>query len=397
MLEFMKIAENPDMARMILERRLKETKDASERAAQHYMLWEACQVCGDEAAALRHLDVAMTLDPVRMPSEPARPGARRLVVLNAPGNFQANAPVSFLLGDSMELVSVWISGRMADRGRLIQAVRDLKPDAVLIAIAEDERLSAVLTQAEEVAEASRAPVFNGGNRIRRVARFLTQGLLTDIPGLMVPLCMKARTPFTDIPPFPVLIRPVQSHAGKGLQRLEDRAELEAYVAEAGPRETYYVTRFVDFSWSDGLFRKYRVVFVNGAPFPVHLAIHDDWAVWYYNAGMEHHPERRAEEARFMQNMSGYFPARTMEALSAIPKAVGLDYFGLDFGVLEDGTLVVFEIETGMIVHDQDPPEIYPYKSPCIARIREAFEAMVEKRIAALRPAPEEARHLSDAL
>ncbi|GBR02232.1 ATP-grasp domain-containing protein [Acetobacter oeni] len=379
MLDFTTIAENPLLARLILERRLQEAEGSAAQAVQHYMLWEVCQVCGDEVAALCHLEAAMTLDPVQWHAGTAEAGARRLVVLNAPGSFQANAPVAMLLDENTEIETVWVSGRAEDREKLIATVRDLKPDAVLIAIAEDDRQAAVIRQAEEIATACGIAVFNGGGWISRVARSMTAELLAGVPHVLVPECTVGRAPFEDVPPFPLLIRPVSSHAGNGLQRLNDRAALEAYVREVGEDGTYYVTRFVNYAGEDGLYRKYRVVFVDGVAYPVHLAIHNDWAVWYYNAKMEEHPERRMEEAQFMQNMAGYFPSSVMSALDGIAKAVGLDYFGLDFGVLADGTLVVFEIETGMIVHDRDPADIYPYKSACITKIRKAFEAMVDQK------------------
>jgi hypothetical protein len=49
--------------------------------------------------------------------------------------------------------------------------------------------------------------------------------------------------------------------------------------------------------------------------------------------------------------------------------------------MPDGRLVVFEIETGMIVHDWDPPDIYPYKGECTRAIREATEQMIDARLA----------------
>ena len=46
--------------------------------------------------------------------------------------------------------------------------------------------------------------------------------------------------------------------------------------------------------SDGLFRKYRIVFVDGRPYACHLAIADRWDIWYLNAGMS---QRRASVSK----------------------------------------------------------------------------------------------------
>ena len=45
----------------------------------------------------------------------------------------------------------------------------------------------------------------------------------------------------------------------------------------------------------GLYRKLRVVFVNGRPFVAHMAVSERWMVHYLNADMGK-PANRAEEA-----------------------------------------------------------------------------------------------------
>ena len=114
-----------------------------------------------------------------------------------------------------------------------------------------------------------------------------------------------------------------------------------------------------------------------APWPYHLAIHSDWAIWYYNARMDLDPWKRHEEARFVEDIGQVFPERAMRALRGVAARVGLDYFGIDCGLMPDGRLVVFEIETGMIVHDWDSAEIYPYRQACTQAIRQATERMIE--------------------
>jgi hypothetical protein len=123
-----------------------------------------------------------------------------------------------------------------------------------------------------------------------------------------------------------------------------------------------------------------VIFVDRRPFPFHLAIHDHWAIWYYNSGMANDPAKRREEAKFLSNMEAVFPPTAMDALEAIADRVGLDYFGLDCALMPDGRLLVFEVETGMIVHDTDPADVYPYKKEFVPRIFRAVEGMIDARI-----------------
>lgn len=385
MLDLAEFSNDPALGRDVLLHRLEGETDADGRAAIHYRLWEICQFCGDEAAALRHLDAGMVLDPVQRPAAgPENVGCPRVVVLNVRGTFQSNAPVELLLGAAVELYTLWVGGQPDQRDRLVRAVRSVGPDAVILAMGEDVRQNTAILEAGRIAELSDAPVINDASRIMRLSRSRVPGILAGLAGVVTPWCLAVGGPavpasVAQVPDVALLVRPVSSHAGHGLEKVSGREELRDYMQRVPEVDGYYVTRFVDYAGGDGLYRKYRVVFVDGEVYPVHLAIHDHWAIWYYNAAMERFPERRAEEARFMLDMADYFPFSVIGALHGIARRIGLDYFGLDFGVQADGTLVVFEVETGMIVHDRDDPEIFPYKSPAIAKARHAFEALIRRR------------------
>ena len=172
-----------------------------------------------------------------------------------------------------------------------------------------------------------------------------------------------------------------SHAGHGLSRVDDARALDRLLSRGDDDALLQATPFHDFRSPDGLYRKLRVAFVDGVPLPVHLAIHDDWAVWYYNAGMDRHADRRAEEAATLADLAGSLPAPALAALRAIPARIGLDYFGLDCAVLPDGRLLVFEVETGMLVHADDPLPMFAHKREAAARIAAAVSAMIDRRVA----------------
>ena len=83
----------------------------------------------------------------------------------------------------------------------------------------------------------------------------------------------------------------------GLCRIADAAELQSYLA-GRPENTFFISRFVDYASRDGMFRKYRIVFVDGKAYGCHMAIADEWKVWYLNADMAVSVPYRAEEAQF---------------------------------------------------------------------------------------------------
>ena len=351
----------------------------------HYLLWEVCQACGDLAAALAHLDIAIHTQPLRSRSIPGAVPSRSVLAIAVPGDLQANLPVGMLLNESTQLHVLWLAhpeAVLADPLSILP-LNMPKVDCIFIAIAEDSRHKAALHAADVLAEALRRPIINCGNVISQLSRDGAASLLADTPGAVVPShCLKDAAELLLEPPMmPFIIRPRTSHAGHKLDRVECKDDLDAYLRSAKLEDLFFVAPFVDYSSSDGLFRKYRIVFVDGVPYPVHLAIHDNWKVWYYNAGMDRQHWKRAEEEQFMSNMSAALGDVAMEALREIGRRLRLDYVGLDCAVLMSGHLLIFEIETGMIVHDCDPAHLFPYKHLYIPRIFSAIETMIDERVA----------------
>ncbi|MGR3635393.1 MAG: ATP-grasp domain-containing protein [Shimia sp.] len=178
--------------------------------------------------------------------------------------------------------------------------------------------------------------------------------------------------------YPNIIRPHGSHAGLGLEKLTSPADLETYLSRH-PDALLFASELFDYaSPSDDLFRKQRVVFVDGQPFPVHLAIATRWDVWYMNADMDLSQAKRDEEAVFMDRFADDFCTRHAHALRKLTDTFGLDYFGIDCDEDTDGNLVVFEVDNVLIVHNMEPLDLFPYKDQHMRRLFTAFQDMVSK-------------------
>jgi len=368
-------------ARGLLEQAVHSAEECQQA---RFLLWEVCQVLGDRDAAVAHLRAAVAVAPLVL--RPSATPQRRVLALTVPGDFQANLPVAMLLTDSStELYTYWLHDPaqvLADPLTAATAI-PAEIDCVFIAIAEDRQHAQALLAAEALAAALGKPVINPAARIAQAARDTAAALLQGVPGAIVPTqrLLTRDALMAEALPFPIIIRPRHSHAGNGLSQVADGAGLAAYLAEHADT-AFYVAPFIDYRNADGQWRKYRVIFVDGVPWPFHMAVHDNWAVWYYNAGMDRDTAKQAEERRFLNDFASVFPPPAMAALREIAARVGLDYFGLDCGLLDDGQVVVFEVETGMIVHDRDEGPVYAYKTAPARRILRAAEAMVDRRIAA---------------
>jgi hypothetical protein len=166
-------------------------------------------------------------------------------------------------------------------------------------------------------------------------------------------------------------------------KIDNPAAMERYLGERDEEE-FFTSRFVDYSGSDGLFRKYRIVVIDGRPYACHLAIADRWDIWYINAGMSSSPSKRLEEETFMQTFDTGFAERHRTALSGMIDRIGLDYFTVDCAETQSGSLLIFEADNTAIVHDMDPPDVFPYKVPQMRKVFDAFAAMLYRRTGNIR-------------
>ena len=172
------------------------------------------------------------------------------------------------------------------------------------------------------------------------------------------------------------MRPLGSHAGTDLDKVADGTELGAYLDRVGGDE-FYLSRFIDYSGADGLFRKYRVVLIAGKPYICHFAISKHWMIHYLNAGMAESLEKRQQEAACMLHFDQEFALRHRAALADIDERIGLEYVGIDCAETLDGQLLIFEIDNAMIVHGMDPVDMYAYKKPVMQKVFTGFRALLE--------------------
>ncbi len=298
----------------------------------------------------------------------------RLLALAAPGDIGANTPLEFLLdGSDIALDTLFV-----EPGDRPPRMPDC--DLAIVAAGESDANRPILAEIDRLVADWDVPVLNDPRRVASLTRERVAALFQDVPGVVAPVTRRVPRPelARGDHAFPLIVRPVDSHAGRGLARIADAAALGAYLAARGDRD-FFLAPFVDYRSADGLFRKYRIAFVDGAPFACHMAIADQWMIYYLNAGMRESATKRAEEARFMRDFDTDFARRHAAALAAIAERVGLDYFAIDCGELPDGRLLLFEADIAMIVHAMDPPDLFPYKGPQMHKVFAAFRAMLRRR------------------
>ena len=308
----------------------------------------------------------------------------RLLALMTPGNLMANMPLDFLLEDSDIALDILYLGPHL-------SIPDSVPDhdVLFVAIGESDETLPLLKQLGEALKHWPRPVLNRADRFSWLSRERAYTLLSELPGVTMPATSRvARQVLENIgnhtvavrdylsgAEFPLIVRPVGSHAGHGLEKIEYPADLPDYL-QTLQAETFYISRFIDYSSHDGLFRKYRIVLIEGKPYAVHMGVSTHWMIHYVNAGMAESADKRAEEARFMEEFDTVFAQRHAIALQAIHKYMQLDYLVIDCAETRDGKLLLFEVDNSAVVHTMDPVDLYPYKQPQMRMVFDAFRAML---------------------
>jgi hypothetical protein len=388
MAKLAKMAFDGENLRPLWAERIARLLDGTADAGEGLDLALIAQLLGDKQAglAIQH-EVLKSHRLFRSPCASSNPRLR-VLALAASTDMGSNTPIEFLLQDSgIELMVLYVIGEA-------QLPAPLPEHDIAIVIASDsEDCRDALDKIDEAAARWPRPLLNPPKRVGNLDRDKLHRLLSGIDGLLIPATIGATREQLAQPPrsaqalagtaggvaFPLIVRPRGSHAGVGLARIDDGAALQRYLA-GREEQAFFVAPFIDYASEDGLFRKYRVVFVDGKPYACHMAIADRWDIWYLNAGMSHSAAKRLEEETFMRTFDIGFARRHRTALAATAERIGLDYFLIDCAECKDGSLLIFEADNTAVVHNMDSPEVFPYKPPQMTKIFDAFAAMLLHRV-----------------
>ena len=348
------------------------------------------QLRGDRDLALVIQAQALELQQIYSPPTAAGQDAIKVLALMGPGDLMSNTPLEFLLENSdVALDLLYVSPHLPLPPALPEH------DVLFVAIGESDENLPLLQELDSAVKSWPRPALNMPSRIASLSRDSACALLKSAPGVVMPdtarisrqtleqisreelpvAAVLADGPVLVDEKNPLIVRPVDSHAGKGLAKLDNPAAIADYL-QTMPQDEFYISRFVDYRGEDGQFRKCRIVLIEGRPFVCHMAISSHWMIHYLNAGMAESAEKRAEEERFMADFDATFALRHQDAFRAIYERMGLDYLGIDCGETADGSLLIFEVDSNMIVHAIDPVDIFPYKQPQMRKVFGAFREML---------------------
>ncbi len=266
-------------------------------------------------------------------------------------------------------------------------------DLILNTIAcPDRKRTSLLAVARFIDRYPHIPIINDPRRVLETTRDRNYLRLNMIPGVSFPNTEKLTwdgVSFNAIANeimglgfvLPFIIRIVGSQTGSSVQLINNKSELDVYLQNSPIDKEYYVIQFQDCRNSKNVYNKTRIFFIDGNFYPVANLFNDSWNVHSgdrYNIMDKNQWTQEAEQS-FLNNPSDYLGAKNFEKLHKIRDLIGLDFFGIDFTILADGTLYIFELNAAMR-HNFEHATNFPYTEPHLRKISNAFNAMIQNRL-----------------
>ncbi len=238
-------------------------------------------------------------------------------------------------------------------------------EVVVNRICEPLTQRGALQQVATIEQQAGLPTLNPARTIETTARPIMARRIGQSDGVRAPHCTLYEAGTSTLVEhiraeghrYPVLLRPAGSHGSVGLVRAGDDADVAAAARAIG---TCTVTDFVDFRSDDGLWRKYRMVYVGGRMFRRHLLADEQWNVVGDSRFFMHERELFGEEREWLSRPVLPDEQPIEARVLAQFEATGLDFGAIDYAVLPDGELVIFEINACVQVTGTIPEEYRSY-------------------------------------
>ncbi len=336
---------------------------------------------GDREQAFLHQQMGFQKQPViTVPYRGAGEPLRVLFIISAAGG---NIPIQSFLDDRIFLVSIIVA-------EFYDPKQTLPPHNLAInAIGDADLCRSGLEAARKILAQTNTPIINPPAAVLVTGRVANVKNLSAIDRLVTPAIATLPRAILNQSDalsllaghgisFPFLLRTPGYHAGEHFVRVENSDDYAAALATL-PGSELVAIQHLDASGADRKIRKYRVMFIDGQLYPVHLAVSDHWKIHYFSADMGNHPERRDEDAAFLNDMEQTIGAKAMQVLKNVGKVLGLDYGGIDFGFNQNGDVLLFEANATMGVTAPESDPCWLYRRQPIERIFDAIRRMLKKK------------------
>jgi glutathione synthase/RimK-type ligase-like ATP-grasp enzyme len=238
-------------------------------------------------------------------------------------------------------------------------------------------------------ERESAPVINHPAAVLKTGRIMNAERMARLPGVVAPrmAMLRKSTLMQDNAEetlaehgvgFPVLLRSPGFHGGDYFVSVFGSDALTEALREL-PGDELLAIEWLNSRSEDGLFRKYRVMSIDGILYPMHLAISSQWKVHYFTSDTAANEAHRVEEAAFLEDFPAVIGPEGTAALQLISRTLGLEYCGIDFGIDRLGNILLYEANATMIITPHSIEKKLDYRNRAIANAMAAAKRMLSAR------------------
>jgi glutathione synthase/RimK-type ligase-like ATP-grasp enzyme len=242
------------------------------------------------------------------------------------------------------------------------------PSLIFNQIADADTHRGALEKCIQLCEQVNTTVINHPRAVLETTRDRVAGKLQNIPGVIMPRTrrFRPRAPeevleyaVADGIGYPFIARVAGEHQGRRMIRVDSQADAAGLHALPFDGRDFYLSEYVDCRGEDGYYHKQRIVVIDGEPILRHSLFSDEWKVHGTARGfMLEHISWEQDIADF-QRVSGELLPPLRPAIDEITRRLGLQYYGIDGHLREDGRLVVFEANANMnVLHSPNPEAAY---------------------------------------
>jgi len=229
------------------------------------------------------------------------------------------------------------------------------------------------------------PVINHPDKVQENSRDNVAKKLSSLNGIIMPKCIKITPSSTkevrefieaENFPLPFIFRTSGDQGSQNmvkidaLDTLSESLECFAFTGE----NAFYMIEYVDYRSNDGYYRKARYWVVGDRVVPRHLVIATSWNISYEikEEMMSDKQELQDEEKNFMEGDHEENIKKCLE----IKKSLGLDYFGIDCNINDNGEMLIFEATPCMaLLEDKN----FPYINTAIPKINKATQELITQK------------------
>lgn len=252
-------------------------------------------------------------------------------------------------------------------------------------ITEPEQNSRTLENLRKLLKGVPGKVLNRPEAVLRSSRDQVAQLLDGIDGLIVPPTIRLPRGKPEVSRRaierarmapPIILRQAGTHGGKILGCFDSIDSVLA--ARADPRGDYVATQFIDFVSADGLYRKYRVFFIGRHIVLRHMLASDEWNVHAKDRHrfMAGRPQLVAEEKALIESDADPFSRKVRRVLEEVRQRMPLDFFGMDFGITQESSVVLFEANATMSFFPFAAEPEFAYLKRCFEPAQAAFRELL---------------------